>query len=712
MNIWKILEIGLLIATVVVNLVLAAVVYMNNPRSATNRVYTTLAVIITLWLGANYISLVPMDAATSLFWIRLSIFSATPMLVLLVLFARTLPSTQYGLSNRQLIIVAALTAGVMGVCLSPFAFTSVKIVGGTPQPEAGPGIVVFMITAFICLSDTIWILLMKLRRTAGATREMFRYVMLGIVAMIVLLITTVLVPVVVLKSSRFVPMTPLYVSLFLGATTYAIVRHRLFDLRVLAARAASYVLLLTTLTGMYISVFYIVVANLVPGMDVGFGQVMVYMVLAVMIGFTLPPLRRFFAHATDRVFFSDHYDSQQLLDDVSSILASELELKPLSDKFLSTLASTMHITHAQLVVMNDDKIFYEAGHGRVPGGLLHLGQINDFKSHPLIITDELAPGPLHDELDGLHIRVVLQLRANREIIGYLALGDKLSGSIYSDQDLAVLEIMRKELSVAVDNAKAYDEIAQFNATLQQRIREATGRLRVANRNLRALDKTKDEFISLASHQLGTPLTAITGYLSMALDNDKHNMTADQREFVSYALEAAEKMVYMAGDMLNVSRLNSGRFMIQRQPTELVKIITQELHQLEPAAKRKGLALTSELPTTPITASLDESKTRQVIMNFIDNALYYTEQGGVHVKLSSQPGSVTFTVTDTGIGVPKAEQGRLFVKFFRAPNAKTVRPDGTGLGLYLAKRVIEDQGGTIIFASEEGKGSTFGFTLPV
>jgi signal transduction histidine kinase len=198
---------------------------------------------------------------------------------------------------------------------------------------------------------------------------------------------------------------------------------------------------------------------------------------------------------------------------------------------------------------------------------------------------------------------------------------------------------------------------------------------------------------------------------MALDNDKHNMTQDQKEFVSYALEAAEKMVYMSGDMLNVSRLNSGRFMIQRQPAELVSMVQQEMHQLEPAAARKGLSLTADLPDVPVTIELDESKTRQVIMNFIDNALYYTESGGVHVKLEQTSNQVKLTVTDTGIGVPAAQQSKLFVKFYRADNAKQVRPDGTGLGLYLAKRVIEDQGGQLIFTSVEGKGSTFGFTLP-
>ncbi|QQR52208.1 GAF domain-containing sensor histidine kinase [bacterium] len=420
-------------------------------------------------------------------------------------------------------------------------------------------------------------------------------------------------------------------------------------------------------------------------------------------------MRRFFERATDRVFFRDHYDAQALLDRVSSIFATELELNPLMNKFLRELTKTMRLVNAQLVVMEGKSVYGQTAHGKLVVAPLGPDSLPVFK-HPLMVADLMPAAHAKHVMVAQGIQVVTQLRAHGELVGYLALGDKQAGTVYSNEDLAVLEIMRKELSVAVANAKAYDEISQFNVTLQQRIRDATKRLKIANTNLRALDKTKDEFISMASHQLGTPLTAITGYLSMTLDSDKNNLTADQKEFVSYALEAAEKMVYMSGDMLNVSRLNSGRFMIQRQPAELVKMVQQEIHQLEPAAARKGLTLTTELPDTPVTLSIDESKTRQVIMNFIDNALYYTETGGVHVKLEQTKTHVILTVSDTGMGVPMAEQSKLFAKFYRAANAKSVRPDGTGLGLYLAKRVIEDQGGQLIFSSIEGKGSTFGFKL--
>lgn len=316
-------------------------------------------------------------------------------------------------------------------------------------------------------------------------------------------------------------------------------------------------------------------------------------------------------------------------------------------------------------------------------------------------------------MDDHGIRISAMLRTRDEVVGYILLGDKLSGEIYSQRDIELLQIIAKELAVATQNAKAYAEIQAFNLTLQERVNHATNRLRVANRHLKELDQAKDEFISMASHQLRTPLTTIKGYLSMMLEGDAGQITPAQKQFTGYAFESADRMVNLIADLLNVSRLSAGRFMIETRPSDLSKIVEDEVRQLQSHAAAKNLELVfhpskRSLPIIP----LDDNKTRQVIMNFVDNAIYYTKEGTITVAVTKIEGAIRVTVKDTGIGVPLKARHKLFSKFYRADNAQTVRPDGTGLGLYLAKRVIEDQGGTIIFESVEGKGSTFGFELPI
>jgi signal transduction histidine kinase len=162
----------------------------------------------------------------------------------------------------------------------------------------------------------------------------------------------------------------------------------------------------------------------------------------------------------------------------------------------------------------------------------------------------------------------------------------------------------------------------------------------------------------------------------------------------------------------VSRLQTGKFVIENKPTDLAKVVDGEITQLGEQAATRKIMLAYEKPKAFPILNLDETKIRQVMMNFLDNGLYYTPSGGeVTAKLEATSDSVNFTVTDTGVGVPVSVQHHLFTKFYRADNARKMRPDGTGLGLYMAKKVIVAQGGAIIFKSTEGKGSTFGFSFP-
>jgi signal transduction histidine kinase len=236
-------------------------------------------------------------------------------------------------------------------------------------------------------------------------------------------------------------------------------------------------------------------------------------------------------------------------------------------------------------------------------------------------------------------------------------------------------------------------------------------LRKANERLKELDQTKDDFISMASHQLRTPLTSVKGYVSMVLEGDVGKISTKQKELLDQAFISSQRMVYLIADLLNVSRLKTGKFIIEAKPTNLADVVEGEIRQLIETAKGRGLKLTYQKPTAFPTLMLDDTKIRQVIMNFADNAIYYTPSGGhIAVSLEDKGESIEFTVSDNGIGVPKSEQHHLFGKFYRAGNAKKARPDGTGLGLFMAKKVVVAQGGAIIFRSEEGKGSTFGFNF--
>ena len=236
----------------------------------------------------------------------------------------------------------------------------------------------------------------------------------------------------------------------------------------------------------------------------------------------------------------------------------------------------------------------------------------------------------------------------------------------------------------------------------------------ANKELQAKDSVKDDFISMLSHQLGTPLSAMEGFLTLIVQGFYGEANEKIMAAVQKTLTRTKNMKALVFDLLNVSRMTAGQFVIERSEVNLNNMVKDQVDELSVAANEKNISLTYHEPEKPLPMlQLDEAKTRQVILNLVNNAIFYTPKNGeVHVYLSQTDTEVEFKVLDNGIGVPDEAKDKLFTKFFRADNAKELSPHGTGIGLYLVKRVIDDQDGKTFFSSEAGKGSIFGFRLPL
>ncbi len=238
-------------------------------------------------------------------------------------------------------------------------------------------------------------------------------------------------------------------------------------------------------------------------------------------------------------------------------------------------------------------------------------------------------------------------------------------------------------------------------------------LEILNQKLKELDKQKDEFVSMAAHELRSPLTAIKGYVSMVVEGDTGDIPEKARQYLADSLAVTDRLVRLVNNMLNVSRIEEGRIVYQMEETSLIRAVQEIYNSSRVEAERKGLKFEAKIPNgLDDTVKVDPDRIREVIGNLVSNAIKFTEKGKVSIIMTNPDRNfVRVEVIDTGPGISKEEQERLFQKFYRAESTAG-KTFGTGLGLYITGLLIEKFGGKIGLTSQLDKGSNFWFELPI
>lgn len=246
---------------------------------------------------------------------------------------------------------------------------------------------------------------------------------------------------------------------------------------------------------------------------------------------------------------------------------------------------------------------------------------------------------------------------------------------------------------------------------REQLQILTEQLFDANEKLKGLDKLKTEFLSLASHQLRSPLTAIKGYTSMIIEGDFGEINPKAKEAIDRIFQSTTNLIKVVEDLLNVSKIEQGGMKYEMAPFSLAEISRDISKDLSITAEKKGVKLNFESDSDlECTVNGDKEKIRQVVLNFIDNSIKYTKEGTINVSVRKTDDKVVFAVKDTGMGMTPEIKATLFQKFARGDGAR-MNTGGSGLGLYLAKEIIEAHKGTLGVDSEGmGKGSVFRFEL--
>jgi signal transduction histidine kinase len=241
------------------------------------------------------------------------------------------------------------------------------------------------------------------------------------------------------------------------------------------------------------------------------------------------------------------------------------------------------------------------------------------------------------------------------------------------------------------------------------------KLEANNKKLKELDNAKNEFISIVAHQLRTPPTVIKGYLNLAKDDPNNKLDEVTKDSLSRALVSNDRLIELVEDILNISRIESGKMQYDFQPNQSIeKLIVELKENFEVRARDHGLKLKLDIPNKKVPyIVMDSKKIRAVLSNLIDNAIKYTSKGSITIKYFTKNRNVVVEVIDTGIGISKKEMGNLFKKFSRGDNADQLGSGGIGLGIYVGRKIVEAHQGKIwVDSLGTGKGSTFIVELPI
>jgi PAS domain S-box-containing protein len=307
-------------------------------------------------------------------------------------------------------------------------------------------------------------------------------------------------------------------------------------------------------------------------------------------------------------------------------------------------------------------------------------------------TGTTDPGTYHTATMKLASLLILPLRTRREMLGALIIAADDPEHGITDEKLPLAEVLAERAALAIENAKLYTEQVE------------------ARRKVEDLSRLKDEFLSIASHELRTPVTSIKGYTQLAKTLIRENDLATSEEYLDIALDQIDRMSRLILELLDVSRIETGRLEIRREPIQWSTFVRDVVHRHHTAVSDRRFHL--NVPDEARTVNGDRDRLEQVLGNLLENAVKYSPDGSeIFVGVEDRDGEMVTSVCDRGIGIPADEINQVFERFHRGRHVSSTNYGGLGLGLYITKQIIERHGGAIWVESREGSGTTFYFSLP-
>lgn len=728
------LKYSLLFLVSVFDLMLAFFVIYKNKRNKVNKTYFFFAISIFFWITTNLLFQI-FNNQTILYILSIGAYLAAIGIVhFLFYFSIIFPKeNQYYKKYKNILF----TASIFISFFTSIPYAVLKKIDLIPEKSlvTTPGLYLYGLYLVIFFVWSLYNLYYCYRTSFGIAKQRALFLLSGIgISVLLGIFFNLIMP--ILKIYSLVWFGPVCSIFMIVSFAYAIIKYRLMNIKIIITRSLIFFFLTLATTATFVLISFI--STLFFADSLGRNQYFIWIIPAVLIVLLIDPLKQGLAQVTDKVFFKGKIDYDLVLKKLTKILSEEVDVKNIILKTEDYLKKEIKLQNATLLISFGDNYFLqpEEIHNlpttREEQKKRHFyPALVDFlqQTQEIIIMDELerkieevngflekeALQKVFQDVQNIKAEVVCPIFRKNEISALLILDKKTSGEAFSDADINMLEVLNPQLSSALFKANLFQEAKLFNIKLKQEVDRATRELKEANKHLQELDKAKSEFMSIASHQLRTPLSGIMGYLSMIAEGDYGEISKEQQPIIKEVLAASQRMIRLVNLFLNVTRIEAGRLNLNLADINLDDLVHEQIHELMPTADKKKLILeySKSKEKLPLI-SLDADKIKDVVLNLVDNSIKYSESGKIVASVYKQgEHHLKICIKDQGIGIASGEADKLFNKFVRGDNMVRINPNGSGLGLFIAKKIVEMHHGKIWVESEGlGKGSTFYVLLPL
>lgn len=690
----------------------------NDKRNPANRFFFFFTVALALWEFSSFLEGLSFGGPKLMQAMLLLDFFLAPYVILLIsLFIFNFPR-ENKLINGNLLFLLAPIMLISGLSLSGLIINNIAVGPDGIKFQIGKLFSVYAAILIIYIIFDLANLIYKYFRSLKSERKRTARVLFGFT--FILAVTTFVNLFLQNKISNqcFRVFNLIFPASFVLVTFQAIVLYNLMKIKIIMRRSLVYLLVIISLlipAGIWLYLARLVIPNQI---------ILASLIILAFSLTTVSRLKKDYYRFANKYFFSALYDARELIYSINSALHSSLDTKQVCRTVAHILSQAFHPQAIASLTYDFDngkwRIINNENFTIKKEDIARLNQQSLAKlfhgNRPLVIKDrekqEIKNSDILKYFKKLKAVLVIPIKMKGRLSGILIFGAKETEDAYRDDDLKVLTTVGMEISLAMENILLYEKEKRFNYKLRAEIAKATRQLQEQNQELQRLDAAKDEFVSIVSHQLRTPLTGIRWFTNLLLGNKKKNLNKEQLDFLEQINTSNKKMIQLVNDLLDVSHIETGyKFKITKEDCLVFPIIQDVLKENIMLIKTKGLKIKNHVPKN-LKIKADRVKIRQVWQNLLSNATNYSPRGK-EITIAAEKGAdgPIFSVKDEGIGIPQKQQNRLFEKFFRAKNAALQDPNGTGLGLYITRGIIHGHGGDIWFKSAESKGTTFFFSIP-